>query len=329
MSAPNFWNVPPEPWNVYTGIWLLVGGVIGVVFNRFIQYIFEEYIPTRQYEKASRVSIQKYQLPLLLYGRAAEKSLLGVVKGIDKNDNEDSHLRILYFICAFLGWCQIVSKRSLVQFAEHGFISSKSLKPFGNHYNKIVSGISSLEYFSGIEDKFEGTMDSTRVPSLVATAIGDLMTEREENIHGIYQEIISYRAFVNDYKNSHEVREWLAYLENILHYESRSKRNIKWNRLILFYAHIHIFCDYIDTRSKSKVTAAFAPVKNAILGFNRRDTILDEIYESMHPKVQERLLVELDEMKYRIVPGIDKKMINDYYSRRVVRLVEGNKVSQL
>ena len=74
---------------------------------------------------------------------------------------------------------------------------------------------------------------------------------------------------------------------------------------MLFYAHIHIFCDYLDTRSKDRLITAFKKAKNAILGDNKRDTLLHEVHEDIHPRVKERLLKELDELKYRVVSRVD------------------------
>jgi hypothetical protein len=292
MSGESFLNTLANSWEEYSILWIIISAFIGGLITHVFKFLFERHIHAWQLKKATRISIQKYQLPLLQYGYAAEKSILTVLKNTHTKYNEsngDSHLRTLYFIGAFLGWCQVLSKKSLIEYVEHGLVSSKSIETFGIHYNNIIRGISSLDYLLGLEEN--GEADRTRVPSLAATAIGDLMTKENENLKNLFPEVIGFREFVSSYKLISEFKEWFSYIENIFDYETKSKTDMKWNRLILFYTHIRVFTFFLEIRKEYNILSKMIDYIKKIVRIPKRPYLidLDSICEKMHPIVKDRL----------------------------------------
>jgi hypothetical protein len=309
MSGEDFLNVFAKLWEEYSILWIVTSAIIGGLITHFFKFIFEKYIPAWQLKKATRVSIQKYQLPLLQYGYAAENSILKVLKNTQINDNEsneDSHLRTLYFICAFFGWCQVLSKKSLLEYVQFGLVSSKAIETFGTHYNNVIRGISSPDYFLGLEENLNGAADTARVPSLAATAIGDLMNKDYGNLKILFPEVIGFREFVSGYKHNSEFREWFSYIENIFDYKTKSESDIKWNRLIILYTHIRVFTFFLEIRNES-ILLKMADYIKKILRISKRPYLvdLDGICERIHPTVKDRLHNELATLGYAIGYGIE------------------------
>lgn len=247
MSGESLLDSISKSWEQYSILWIIISGIVGYT----IKFIFEKIIPAWQLKKATRVAIQKYHLPLLQYGSAVEDSIIRLLKSETKYNEWDTFLRLktLYFIAAFLGWCQIFAKESLIEYVGYGLGSSKNIRIFNSHYHNVFTGISSIHYFSSSEETFKDAYTSS-VPALVATAIGDVMIKDYQNHKSIFPQVMGFREFRSNYEKDSEFKEWVGHIENILNYNTKSENDIKWNRIIIFYTHLYVFTDFLERRNK-------------------------------------------------------------------------------
>jgi hypothetical protein len=173
-------------------------------------------------------------------------------------------------------------------------MSSTAIETFGTHYNNIVRGISSVDYFFGLEDTFDDSLDVARVPALAATAIGDSMVRGDEKVNGIYPEVIGFKEFMNCYKNDLESKEWFAYIENVLDYKTRSGSDLRWNRLVIFYTHIEVFKYYLETRNKNSILKKIRFINKISRTSKKKPyVVVDKICKEIHPTAKKRLQNEM------------------------------------
>jgi hypothetical protein len=278
-------------------IWTIISGFVGYT----IKFIFEKIIPAWQIKKGTRVAIEKYRLPLLQYGTAIKDSMIQIVNSQTKYNDWDAFLRLktLYFMAAFLGWCQIFAKESLIEYVEHGLSVSKDVRVFNAHYHNVFRGISSTHYFSSSEETFKEAYTSS-VPALVATAIGDVMIKDCQGYKSAFPQVIGFREFQFNYENNPEFNKWIAHIDNILNYESKSENDLKWNRIIIFYTHLCVFTYFLERRNKKIYLKMCDYIKKTVKRAHKARVLiyLDRICENIRPITKVVLKNELADMGY-------------------------------
>jgi hypothetical protein len=219
---------------------------------------------------------------------------------------------------------------------DRGVLSSKTIESFGTLYNNIIKGVSGTHYFSGLGNEVN-SIDTSRVPALTATAIGDLMIRENDKSNSLNPEVISFKEFIHRYKRDPEFKEWLSSLDKIINSIAYSKVDLKWNRLVILYSHIHMFMHYLEVRNKSIVTKLGEGIRKTIHGNRDRPYIsLDEVYENLIPTVKQHLLPELESSGYRVPTRTQPKPFKTWnkYSKFHVNMLKfvkcpkcGNKFS--
>ena len=225
----------------HTILWIIISGIIGGIITQVLKFVFESTIPEWQRRKATRIAIQKYDLPISQSAFTLSYTIDTIVKSPSILDDGNERLNILYNFGCFFGWIQIFLDES---FSE-GITIPGRLKNYRNmvkyqyYLSELFMGIS-YDYFND-RSIFPEVVKNIAIPRHALNVIGELMIDKSDKTNNAYKKVISIVDFVKNYQESDDFKRWFIYLDNILSGIRKSKSNTQWNMLALINIYIILF----------------------------------------------------------------------------------------
>jgi hypothetical protein len=297
-----------KPFDEHTIIWIIVSGAIGATITQVSKYIFEHSLPQWKLARATKNAIQKYYHPLLLSAYdlrvIIEELLLDIDKGIVNDSDGYYRLKLLWYFASFLGWYKILQNESLFEF-QHPKTKSEAIRNFTKHYRMVIRGMSSPNYFDGVEDISSVDKESAKIPALALAAIGELMinTVAIRGDNTVNTSLINIVEFKRNYDNNPDYNIWFSYLNDF--FSGLDHSYAKWNRLVVFYVHICALIHYLE-RFDKLTYSKWIPViiKNLDL-LKRKDSVPSIELRTFHRydvhwKIRDKLDKDIQYLGYRI-----------------------------
>ena len=200
-----------------------------------LKFIFEHTLPNWQLKKATRVAIQKYELPI---NQAANALYFTIDRGIlgksSMTYTDDEKFQILYSFGCFLGWVQIFLDEIFYEGIDIPDVLKK--KPNTAKYQFQLELLLSRIGSSIVYSNPQKILESNFPPRYVLSAIGGIMIDKSSS-NDSFKKIININEFIQKCRTSEDFKAWFQYLENMLTDIHISKYNPQRNmlNLIKFY----------------------------------------------------------------------------------------------
>lgn len=230
--------------------WVLIavaaaGGLIGAL----AKFVFEQVLASRfQESRSARATVRKYSYPLLraadTLDRRLENYIMHVKKGwFDLQDDDYYRLGTLYQFGSYFAWCTILEEAAFI--GHHR--SNQRAREFSRNFYTVFKGLSGFHCFSEFE-RVHRDVDVSKagVPRLALTAIGELMVRRTED--GVT--VMGFVDFCREYRASSEFKEWFRHVEDLFREMRPSKRDPRWNRILVFATTLRAFIFFLDPQNR-------------------------------------------------------------------------------
>lgn len=287
----------------YPTIWILLSAGVGGVIGACIKFLFDHILAARvSGRREVRKIVTRYSNPILRAAESLERRINNFILTYDKkwfNNDDYYRLSTLYIFAQFLGWSRILERE--VVFLDFGNL--RSSREFNIRFNTVFKSFTGFDYFRDIPDTV--AVDSSTVPRLVLTAIGDLMIEAHGDTHGSSSGVIQFTTFVTRYEKVDEFKRWLKYLEDFLSNLKPSTEDLRWDRLIVIGANLRVLVRFLDpkgTRTRPRPICNLERMLNGCV----RERLLQEIKMSDYS----RILGDVDSYSHldNTEPGTEKEI---------------------
>lgn len=262
-------------------LWVVVSAGFGGVIGALIKFVFETVIALRyQHRISAHKLLRRYRYPLLRAADVLDRRLENIIRFAEKHwydDPGDDYYRLstLYLFGVYLGWCKILEDAAYLEFEA----SDHRARAFSVRFYRVFKALTGFWYFSGIDEGEVEGVEAATVPRLALTAIGELMCLRPRDGVDELPGTLGFVEFTEQLQASPVFQKWFRYLESgILAGQRVSPSAARWNRLLVVASLLRAFVSYLDPKGRQT-----APRQ---IGYLRQ----------MHPKVAERVRVELMEM---------------------------------
>jgi len=260
-------------------LWIVVSAAVGGLIGASIKFIFDQVLSHRlsQRRQISRI-VTQYSNPILRAANALERRINVHVLNIEREgpdfDKSDyCRLSFLYLFGSYLGWSQIVERE--VKFLE--FETSQKSREFNARFNAVYKAFTGFDYFQDIADAH--AIESSTIPRLTLTAIGELMIKSPDSQKEPFGEVIEFTAFVSQFEQSSQFQRWFKYLENFISGLKPSATDLRWDRLIIIATNLQKLIGFLDpkgTRTQPRDSSNLDLIKNSSV----RERLLKEIHET-------------------------------------------------
>lgn len=268
-----------ESFQEHSILWIVVSVAVGGLIGASIKFLFDQVFAYRlsQLREISRI-VTQYSNPILRAAYSLERRINVHVSNIKQEgpafDNNDyCRLSLLYLFGNFLGWSHILERE--VKFLE--FETSKKSRQFNNRFNTVFKAFTGFDYFQDIPDQH--AIESSAIPRLALTAIGELMIKSQDDQQASFREVIEFTTFVSQYEQCNQYRRWFKYLEDFISGLKPSATDLRWDRLILIAANLQRLIRFLDPKG---TLTTLRQISNLELVQNpsMRERLLEEIQHS-------------------------------------------------
>lgn len=260
-------------------LWIFISVGVGGIIGASIKFFFDQVLAhrLRQRREISRIVIQ-YSNPILRAANSLERRInvhiLNIEQeGVDFDNNDYCRLSFLYLFSSFLGWSYILERE--VQFLE--FETSGKSRQFQSRFYMVFKAFSSFDYFQDIAADVR-TLESSTIPRLVLTAIGELMIKNQDSHQTSSKEVIEFTTFTRLYEECRQFRRWLKYLEDFISGLKPSATCLRWDRLILIAASLQMLISFLDPKG-TRTTPRHVSNLELIQNSSVRERLLQEIHQ--------------------------------------------------